>query len=236
MKTRKIPLMLLWMVAAAAMPAIADAAGTSGSAYGPPSSSPMPQLRKPQPPPPPPPRQRPPLPQMHAPMPVSKAFGMPGVVGIVNDKWEETDYLGYLSNKIGIDIEVLKTSQVVGVPDNAALQRIAEAALTKENIIPNAEVVEGPILPLLHFLIFIYPIDTNNYVIFGNVRLFEKIHVERKDFMPKGYWQGITWENQDVAVSNSEKLGENVTELVSKLADIFAKRYRQYNALNPPQP
>ena len=41
-----------------------------------------------------------------------KPFGMPGVIGLQDGKWEGTDYLGYLSNNIGVEVEISKAENV----------------------------------------------------------------------------------------------------------------------------
>lgn len=161
--------------------------------------------------------------------PMTKPFGMPGVIGLQNGKWEGTDYLGYLSNNIGIDVEILKADAVPQVSDASTLENRIAAIFTKEDIVPHADVPEGPPLPFLHLLLIIYPVDKDRYAIFGNGRLFEQIQVIRKDFIPAGYWQGITWENQDISLATGQQLDAQMKEMADKLATAFAKRYRQYN-------
>jgi hypothetical protein len=162
--------------------------------------------------------------------PMTKPFGMPGVIGLNNGKWEGTDYLGYLSKNVGVDVEILRAENVPQVLDASVVEQIIAETFTKEDLIPHSDVKEGPPLPFLHLLLIIYPVDKDRYVIFGNGRLFEQIQVIRKDFIPAGYWQGITWENQDVTLSNGQQLNGKLRELAQKLGSAFAKRYRQYNA------
>lgn len=164
--------------------------------------------------------------------PMTKPFGMPGVIGMQNGKWEGTDYLGYLSNNIGIDVEILKADNVPQVSDIATIESRLANIFTKEDINARADVTEGPPLPFLHVLLIIYPVDKDRYVIFGNGRLFEQIEVIRKDFIPAGYWQGITWENQDIAIASGQQLDAQMKALADKLGTAFAKRYRQYNLNN----
>ena len=202
---------------------------SSPPSYGPPSSSQLPPIHQRPPETPKAPTPHIPMPPKPVVPPMAKPFGMPGVVGLDNDKWVGTDYLGYLSDNISIDIELLKTKDVPALPDSSVIeQRVAEI-FNKHNIKPHSEEVEGPPLPFLHILLIVYPVDQDRFVIFGNSRLFEQIKVERKDFVPKGYWQGITWENQDVSLSNAAQLDEKIKLLADKLADAFATRFRQYN-------
>jgi len=166
---------------------------------------------------------------------MSKPFGMPGVVGWQNGKWSGNDYLGFLSNNISISVEVLKAE---GAPptDESALEGRAREILSKENLTPQADVAEGPPLPFFHVLIIIYPVDKDKFVIFANGRLFEQIQVLRKHFKPAGYWQGITWENQDVMFATTADFDATVKDISDKLVKSFVARYRQYNPTNPDEP
>lgn len=219
---------LLLSAALATVSCFSEAA--TGNIYGPPSTNQAPPLRSPATPVHE--KQHVPLPPMpHKPVvqPMAKPFGMPGVIGVVNNKWEGTDYLGYLTDKIGIDIEILKAAEVPPISDSSAIEQKVAEIFAKHSITPRADDGEGLPLPFLHLLIIIYPVDQDKYVIFGNARLFEEIKVVRKEFVPQGYWQGITWENQDVSLSNGAQLDDKVKQIALKLGEAFVKRYRQYN-------
>lgn len=161
--------------------------------------------------------------------PMTKPFGMPGVIGVQNGKWAGTDYLGYVSNRIGVDVEILKGENTPNLPDSAALTTHASAILTKENLIPTAEASDGPPLPFLHILLIVYPVDKDKFVVFGTCRLFEQIQVMRKNFSPAGFWQGITWENQDINLTTTEHLETQIKSTIDKLVGAFIERYRLYN-------
>lgn len=160
---------------------------------------------------------------------MEKPFGMPGVVGFQNDKWVGTDYLGYVSDHIGIDVEILKSDSIKNVISTNDLTAIASDILKKDNLIPRVEVLEGPPLPFLHILIIVYPVESDRYVVFGTCRLFEQIQVMRKNFSPAGYWQGITWENQDMNLTSTDQLDAQIKSVVDKLVSAFVVRYRIYN-------
>jgi hypothetical protein len=160
-----------------------------------------------------------------------KPFGMPGIVGLQNNKWAGTDYLGYVSNHIAIDIEVLKGQNVPDIIDDNVLAGRVRTILSKEDIVPETDVIEGPPLPFLHILLLVYPAEKDRFVIFGASRLFEQIQVMRKNFSPAGYWQGVTWENQDVRLATADQLNAQVMALVDGLALSFAKRYKEYNPI-----
>lgn len=161
--------------------------------------------------------------------PMTKPFGMPGVIGLQNGRWVGTDYLGFLSNDIGISVEIIKSENIEQISSPDAIEGLLAGIFEKENINPRSDVVEGPPLPFLQVLILVYQLDKDLYVVFGNGRLFEQIQVIRKNFIPSGFWQGITWENQDVAFSNRQQLDSQIRMVAEKIATNFATRYRQYN-------
>lgn len=161
--------------------------------------------------------------------PMNKPFGMPGVVGLQNGKWEGTDYLGYLSNNINISVEIINSENEQLILSPASIEDLIANIFIKENINPNAGSTQGPSLPFLHVLFLIYQVDKDKYVVFGTGRLFEQIQVMRKDFIPSGIWQGITWENQDAAIVSGEQLNAKIREVAEAIATNFIQRYRQYN-------
>lgn len=167
---------------------------------------------------------------------MGKPFGMPGVVGWVNGKWEGADYLGYLSSHISVAVEILKGEAVTDLPDERELEALIKKLMSEEGLTPQANALEGPPLPFLHLLLIIYPVEKDKYVVMGTCRIFEQIQVMRKNFSPAGYWQGITWESQDLKLMNKEEIPKELPEMVSKLATGFIKRYRLYNPSNPETP
>ena len=168
--------------------------------------------------------------------PMTKPFGMPGVIGFQNGKWQGTDYLGFLTNNIGIDVEILKSDYVPQIPGAGSLSGRLAQIFEKENINPHAESAEGLPLPFFHVLILIYPIDKDKFALLGNGRLFEQVQIMRKDFLSSGYWQAITWETQDTAISTGEQLDAQVQAIAERLATAFAERYRQYQESRPQPP
>lgn len=166
---------------------------------------------------------------------MEKAFGMPGVAGWQNGKWEHSDYLGLLSSHISVGVEVLKGDKVPPI-DESALQREAKEILVKASMTPRADAEEGPPLPFFHLLIFVYPADADRYVVFANGRLFEQVEVKRQNFEPKGYWQAITWETQDLSNVTGKELQGALKTTTEKILKDFTKRYREYNPINPDTP
>jgi hypothetical protein len=163
------------------------------------------------------------------PLPImQKPFGMPGVVGVVDKKWENSDYLGYLSHNIPVTVELLLGKNVPPV-DPQSIEKALTTALQKGNILNQPESREGPIFPFIHFLVVVYAAEDNRFVVFTSFRLFEQVIVVRKRFSPAGFWQGITWENQDVTLTDSKLLQTQINSMADKLATLFVSRYQEYN-------
>lgn len=158
-----------------------------------------------------------------------RMFPMPGVVALEGDKWIGADYLGFLPRNIGIEIEVVKGVHAPELPSDAAFKEIAAGMFKKYDIDPVALVIDGPPLPSLHFLLIIYPVAKDRFVISASARLFEEIEVIRKGFNPTGFWQGITWESQDIILVNGDQLSLQAQGMVEKLAQRFLNRYELYN-------
>jgi hypothetical protein len=165
-----------------------------------------------------------------------KPFDMPGVVGLQNDKWVGSDYLGYLTSSIGVYVEIVKSEQVLNVIDASMLEARVAEMFRKKDLTPESEVTEGPPLPFVQILLFIYPVGAGRFAIFGACRLFERITINRKNFKPEGFWQAITWESQKIMLADQDKLKEQIDSLVDSLAEEFIKRYREFNPVNRDQP
>lgn len=175
------------------------------------------------------------LPKKETQQTMEKPLGMPGVVGIVNERWANSDYLGFLEPNFPFTVEVVLGK---GSPriDDASIENALMEVLKGDNITTFANQSEGPILPFLHLLVMVYPIDKNSFAIFAALRLFENVTIKREKFEPAGYWQAVTWENQDMIVSTGEQLQAQINAIATKLATSFIKRYDEYNKERPKRP
>lgn len=180
-------------------------------------------------------QQSPEQPQPYKPLPrpvvpaMEKPFGMPGIVGLRDGKWEGTDYLGYLSKYITINLEVVKATNLPLNIDANSLGTQVENILKADQLVPHARIAEGPPLPFLHILVIVYPTEKDRFVIFCSCRLFEEIHVVRENFKPAGHWQAITWENQDISLASTDQVNAQIKMSVENLVKAFVQRFRLYN-------
>jgi hypothetical protein len=165
--------------------------------------------------------------------PMGKPFGMPGIVGFENGRWQGTDYLGYLPNSINVDVELARNANVPEISSAGSLNNLVARIFEKENI--NSQEGASP-LPFFHILVLIYPIEKDRFAILGSGRLFEQIQVLRPNFIPQGIWQGITWETEDTAMATgTQELNSQVQALVERIATTFAQRFNQYRESIPQQ-
>lgn len=165
-----------------------------------------------------------------------KQFSNPGVIERHQEKWVGSDYLGHLSNQIDVRVEILQ-SQSQGQPmmfDEGSLERLVKDIFRKEGITPATRFSSTkPPLPFLHILIMVYAIPRNAYLIFCSARLFEEVNVVREKFIPRGNWQAITWETQELIIAQKDKVVSQVEDLVEDVSNLFVKRYRAYNPISP---
>jgi len=168
---------------------------------------------------------------------MSKPFGMPGVIGWEDDKWEGQDFLGQVTSNIAVSVEILKGETVpsAGISEGT-LETLVRDAFKKGGLNPETSVEEGPPLPFLHILVVIYQVDEDKFAVYRTARLFEQVQVMRKNFIPAGYWQGIMWESLEIQVATVKTLPEVVSGIVESGAQAFLGRYRAYNPTNPDTP
>ena len=194
-----------------------------------PGGSQIKQLELPKPPPKVEERRPQPLKKTERKFSTLKPIGAPGVVAFENGSWVGSDYLGHLSNKIGISVEILQSGSDIPV-NEATLLQLSSELFQRQGIDPNPMIVEGePPLPFLHILVMVYTNDGQNYFVFTAFRLFEKVNVIRERFEPLGSWQAITWENQYLEVAKRDQLPLVIKKNVEDGVNIFLTRYREYN-------
>ena len=167
---------------------------------------------------------------------VEKPFQNPGVLAKRGEKWIGSDYLGFLTNHIGIDVEFVQ-SHLQGDPlsvDTTNLENRVAEIFRRQGLVPSVRApISKPPLPFLHILVMAYAIPRNAYLIFCSARLFEEVEVVREKFIPAGVWQAITWETQLLIVAQKDKVHSQIEELVDEVATTFVNRFRAYNPANP---
>jgi len=155
----------------------------------------------------------------------------PGIVAQRGGAWVGSDHLYNLTNKIDIHVEIFKPENVdLPLTEEMIRSRVADI-FKKGGITPIAEEVAGdPPLPFFHVLIMIYPID-KGYVAYCEGRLFEKVRLERIRLDDLTVLQGITWESQNLIVSPTNMIGEQISNSIDEIADTFVERYRFYEEI-----
>jgi hypothetical protein len=153
----------------------------------------------------------------------------PGIVANRGGRWVGSDHLYNLTDKIDIVVEIFKPENVqVPVSEEMIKARVIEI-FKKGKIEPQAESAPGkPPLPFFHLLLMIYPID-KGYVALCEGRLFEEVHLDRIILDEQTVLQGITWESENLIVSPSADIEEQVFKSVDEIANTFVDRFIFYS-------
>lgn len=155
----------------------------------------------------------------------------PGIVAQRGGAWIGSDHLYNLTSNIDILVEIFKPDNVdIPITEEIIRSRVADI-FKKGGITPIAEQVAGePPLPFFHVLVMIYPID-KGYVAYCEGRLFEKVQLDRIRLDDLTLLQGITWESQNLIVSPTSQIGEQISKSVDEIAETFVERYRFYDEI-----
>ncbi|ADI38440.1 putative uncharacterized protein [Waddlia chondrophila 2032/99] len=161
----------------------------------------------------------------------SKFYPNPGIVAQRGGSWVGSDHLYNLTSNIDILVEIFKPKNIdIPISEEIIRSKVADI-FTKGGITPTAEEVPGePPLPFFHLLIMIYPIE-KGYVAYCEGRLFEKVSLERIKLDDQTVLQGVTWESQNLIVSPSDQIAEQIIKSVNEIAETFVERYRFYDEI-----
>ena len=155
----------------------------------------------------------------------------PGIVAQRGGAWVGSDHLYNLTNQIDILVEIFKPENVdIPITEEMLRSRVADI-FKKGGITPIAELIAGkPPLPFFHVLVMIYPIE-KGYVAYCEGRLFENVNLDRIRLDDLTLLQGITWESQNLIVSPTNQIGEQINNSVDEIAETFVERFRFYDEI-----
>ncbi len=155
----------------------------------------------------------------------------PGILVLLNGRWEGSDHLLNISNNIGVYISIIKPENEMLDISEGQIKKEVESIFTKVNIKPQILVAEDkPPLPAFEIEIFVYPIE-KGYVACCNGRLFESVTLERFKMDPNMAFQAITWEKQHLIVSPKALFVEQLNKIVQDIALSFTDRFQAYERL-----
>jgi hypothetical protein len=158
----------------------------------------------------------------------NRFYPNPGIVAQRGGRWVGSDHLYNLTNNIDIVVEIFKPASVnIPVTEGMIRERISES-FKKARINPMTEAEPGqPLLPFFHVLVMIYPIE-KGYVAYVEGRLFEKISLDRVRLDAMTALQGITWESQNLILSPTDKIEEQLYKSIDEITNTFVDRFRFY--------
>ena len=152
----------------------------------------------------------------------------PGVLALLNGRWEGSDNLLNLSNQIGVYVKIFKPQTDQPDISEEQIQKLVEGIFQEKNIQPVTMAVEGQApLPAFEIALFLYPIPTaKGYAVFCSGRLFESVKLNRLVLDPNTDFQAITWEKQQLIVTPSHQLSEQVAKSIQEIARTFTERFQ----------
>jgi hypothetical protein len=152
----------------------------------------------------------------------------PGILVLLNGKWEGSDHLLNLQSNIGVYVTILKPETETLEVTNSQLEKEVAAIFEKGGLKPLTLSPAGKApLPAFEIEIFIYPIE-KGYAAFCDGRLFETAILDRFKMDPNMAFQAITWEKQNLIVGPKSDFAGLLTNTVKEIAETFVERVRAY--------
>lgn len=162
-------------------------------------------------------------------------FIQPGILTLRGGGFVGVDHLFNVSRNIPVVVELEKSDSVILELTKEKIQAIVEKAFQAQGISTTVLPSEGPALPFFHVLIMVIPAG-DGISAFCAGRLFEKVELDRVRLPLGVYFQGITWEYQNlIFTSKGESEGE-IETAVNEVVQQFLKRYQYYKNLTPGNP
>lgn len=159
------------------------------------------------------------------PPPIRVTFTIPGIIGLKEGQWRGTDHLLNLTDNIRIAADVYASSGV-NLPFTAEnLEELATNLFVKSALKPSEPSEYGkPPLPYMHFLVMVHRAE-NEYAVFIQARLFEKVKLSRVALPKEVTFQAITWEDEKFLMVPPNRLKPEVYDQVQEMTKGFIARY-----------
>lgn len=151
----------------------------------------------------------------------------PGVIHLQGKCYDGRDDLTDLGNDIRVVTEIVNPTrdQIWLTEQDAASELEFELKCVGINIQSPLVKPEDPYRPILHLLIYVYPLP-NGYVVMSSLRLLEKDDSFKRGGPGQGEdWQVITWERQCMFYSCIGSLHCEVKRHARHLADQFTRKW-----------
>jgi hypothetical protein len=150
------------------------------------------------------------------------------MVARLGRQWVGSDYLYQMPGHIGVVVEVVHSTEQDLPIDEAGIKQAIMNLFYDNGIVPEAlATANQPPLPFLHILILTSEVEKQTVAAVA-ARFFEKVSIDRFEFIPPGVWQAITWERQDLVIAPRVQLAGEVQRTAMGLATNFVDQINYF--------
>ncbi len=161
-------------------------------------------------------------------------FIEPGILTLRGGDFVGVDHLFNVSRNIPVVVELEKSDSILLQLTKEKIQLLVEKAFQAQSISTSVLPSEGPALPFFHLLVMVIPAG-EGVSAFCAGRLFEKVELDRVNLPVGVYFQGITWEYQNLIWSSKEESEKQLEAAIVEIVQQFITRYQYYRNLTPGQ-
>lgn len=162
-------------------------------------------------------------------------FTFPGLVGIDNGNWAESENLYNLPRGIEVYAEIVKPESLELPFDSAEIARRVKEMFLKARLTPvSTAPLDEPTLPLYHVLIFVDKLD-RAMVLYISCRLFEGVDVDRLSLPDNFVFQAITWEKQNMVVAAPADIPRQLDSNLQEMTQGFLQLVTHFNQIKSTQ-
>lgn len=148
----------------------------------------------------------------------------PGVIFVQNGKWVGADNLLNLPKDIAVQVNIVKSDNVVLHFDEKLLEERVMSVFSKANITRNTSFSEqNPPLPLFNLVIMVYKYQ-DTFAAGSIARLYENVQLKRVQVAADSAFQAITWEQTGLVVAKSSDFEKLLLHTVEAVAEKFVTR------------
>jgi hypothetical protein len=170
----------------------------------------------------------PPKPEVHK-IDASTVFSEPGVGYYSAGQWVGSDYLGNIPKNFRLLVEIVSSISSMKLPSDDLLTNAISQKLTKATFSPSKSFNSTEVLPFLHLLILVQPIEDRGYAISSTLSFFESVKIDRVLLQSEGEFQAITWEKEVLQVLAIDDASEQLMKTVMGQVDQFISRYQAFD-------
>ena len=168
-------------------------------------------------------------------IPTRQIFTFPGLIGIENGNWAESENLYNLPKGIEIYVELVKPDSLELPFDTHAISKQIREIFIKDRLTPvSTAPLSDPALPLYHVLIFVDKLD-RAMVLYISCRLFEGVKLDRLSLPKHFVFQAITWEKQNMVVASPADIPKQLESNLQEMTQSFLQLVTHFNQIKSTQ-